>query len=53
MFTRDFISGKMKYFHFGVWSISNNSLHNATQNETDCGCYFIAVILTEMKFHFG
>ena len=21
LFTRDFISGEMKYFHFGVWSI--------------------------------
>ena len=27
MFTRDFISGEMKYFHFGVWSISYNCLH--------------------------
>ena len=24
-----------------------------TQNESHCWCYFIAVILTEMKFHFG
>ena len=43
----------MKYFHFGVWSISYNCLHDTTRNETHCGCYFIAVILTEMKFHFG
>ena len=46
-----FISGEMKFFHFGVWSISYNSLHEIPQNEIQCGCNFIAVILTEMKFH--
>ena len=53
MFTWDFISGEVKYFCFGVWSISYNCLHDTTRNKTRCWCYFIAVILTEMKFHFG
>ena len=53
VFTRDFISGKVKYFHFGVWSISYNCLHDKNRNETHCGCYFIVVILTEMKFNLG
>ena len=50
--TWDFISGKMKYFHFGFWSISYNCLHETTQNGTHCGCHFIAVILAEMNFFF-
>ena len=50
--TWDFISGKMKYFHFGFWSISYNCLHETTQNGTHCGCHFIAVILAEMIFFF-
>ena len=41
------------HFHFDVWSISYNRLHDTTRNETHCGCYFIDVILTEIKFHFG
>ena len=49
-FTRDFISGEMKYFYFGVWSISCSCLHDTARNETHCGCYFIMVILTEIKF---
>ena len=53
MLTWDFISGEMKYFHFGVCSISYNCLHDPTRNETHCGWYFIAVILKEMKFHSG
>ena len=40
---------EMKYFPFGVSSISYNSLHETLQNETHCGCYFIIVILTKMK----
>ena len=36
----------MKYFYFGVWSISYNYLHDTTRNETHCGCHFIAVIVT-------
>ena len=40
------------YFPFSVWSVSYNCLHDTTRNETYCGCYFIAVILTGMKFHF-
>ena len=44
---------RMKYFHFGVWSTSYNSLHDITRNEIHCGCHLIAVILTEMQFHFG
>ena len=40
-------------FHFGqneigVWSIYCNCLHDTTRNEAHCGCYFIAIILTEM-----
>ena len=52
VFTWDFISGKMKWSHFGVWSISYNCFHHTTENENHWGCYFNAVILTEMKFHF-
>ena len=51
--TWDFILGETKYFHFGVWSISYNCLHDAARTETRCGSYFIAFILTETKFHFG
>ena len=40
----------MKYFYFGVWSISCSCLHDTARNETHCGCYFIMVILTEIKF---
>ena len=40
-------------FYFGVWSISSSCLHDTTRNETHCGCYFTAVILTGMKIHFG
>ena len=36
--------GEMKYFHFGVWSISYDCLHDTTRTKTRCGCYFIAVI---------
>ena len=45
-------------FHFGYtfsfrsWSIPYNCFHDVPQNETHCGCYFMAVILTEIKFHF-
>ena len=53
MFTQDFLSGEMKYFQFGMWSISKSRLHEAPLNETHCGCYLIPVILTEMKFHLG
>ena len=53
VFTSDFISSKMKHFHFAVWLISYNCLDDTIRNETHCGCHFIAVILTEMKFHFG
>ena len=45
--------GEMTFFHFGAWSISYNSLHGIPPNEIQCGCYFIAVILTEMKFSIG
>ena len=42
-------------FHFGqneigVWSIYCNCLHDTTRNEVHCGCYFIAIILTEMGY---
>ena len=46
------ISTEMKYCQFGVWLISYNCLHEIPLNETHCGCYFISVILREMKFHF-
>ena len=39
-------------FQSGVSSISYNCLHEIPRKKTLCGCYFIAVILTEMKFHF-
>ena len=39
-------------FYFGVWSISYSCLHDTTRNETHCGCYFTAVILTRMKINF-
>ena len=52
VFTWDFISGKTKWSHFGVWSISYNCFHHTTQNEDHWGCYFNAVILLEIKFHF-
>ena len=39
-------------FHFGVKTISSNSLHDTTENETHCKCHFIAIVLTEMKFPF-
>ena len=44
---------KMKYFHFGVWSISYNCLHDTARTETPYRCFFIAVILTEMKKNLG
>ena len=50
VFTWDFISGEMKYFHFSVWSISYNCLDDASQNENHCGCCLIVAILIEMKF---
>ena len=40
-------------FHFGVWSISYNCLHDTTRNETHCGHYFSVAILTKNKFRFG
>ena len=43
--------GRSEIFRFGVWSICYNCLHDAIRNETRC--YFIAVILAEIKFHFG
>ena len=52
-FGKNFISGKIKYFKFGAWSISYNCLHEVHQNEVYCGCYFTAVIWIEMQFHFG
>ena len=45
VFTCDFISGELNKFHFGVWLISYNWLHDTTRNETHCRCYFIGVIL--------
>ena len=45
MFTWDFILGEVKVFHFGIWSIFCNCLHEIRRNETHCGCYFIAVTL--------
>ena len=41
--------------HFGqneidVWSISYNWLHDTTRNEAHDGCYFTAIILTEMGY---
>ena len=53
VFTWDFIPGEIKYFHFGVWSVSYNCLHDTSQNENHCGCYFIDVILIEKKFPSG
>ena len=53
VFIWDFISGEIRYFHLSVWSVSYNCLNDTTRNETDCGCYFIAAIFTEMKFRFG
>ena len=53
VFTSDFISSKMKHFHFAVWLISYNCLDDTIRNETHCECHFIAVILTEMKFISG
>ena len=44
---------ELNFFQFGVWSISYKCLHKIPRNETDCGCCFITVILTEIKFHFG
>ena len=49
-FTLHFILGEMKYFQFGVWSIAYNWLHEVPRNGTYCGCYFIAIISTEMYF---
>ena len=53
VFTRDFISGKVKYFHFGVWSISYNCLQDTNRNETHCGCYFIVVFWQKWNFILG
>ena len=53
VFTWDFIPGEIKYFHFGVYSVSYNCLHDTSQNENHCGCYFIDVILIEKKFPSG
>ena len=39
LMTWDSISGEMKYFHFGIWSIFYNCLHDATRNETRCRFY--------------
>ena len=53
--------GKEQWFHkidrdsanyTVVWSISYNWLHEIPRNETHCCCYFILVILTELRFHF-
>ena len=35
VFTRDFISGEMKYFQFGVWSISDSCVLEIPRNEAD------------------
>ena len=35
----DFMSGEMKYFQFGIWSISYNSFHEIFWNKTHCQCY--------------
>ena len=35
----DFASGKIKYFQFGVWSVSHNCLHKILRNKTCCGYY--------------
>ena len=53
VFTWDFIPGETKYLYFGVWSVSYNCLHDTSQNENHCGCYFTDVILLEKKFPSG
>ena len=40
VFKRDFILGEMKYFQFGVWSISYNCLLAIPRNETHCGLFW-------------
>ena len=52
MFTWDFISGKMKCFQCGVWSISYNNLHDTTQNETHCRCFFHCDHIDENEISF-
>ena len=53
VFVWDFILGEINFFQFGVWSISHNCVDEIQWNETHCGCHFISIILTKMKFHFG
>ena len=48
----NFISDEIKYFQLGVWSIFYDCLYKFPRNETRSGFYFIAIILTKMKFHF-
>ena len=48
-----FYFGRNEIFQVGVSSIFYNCLHEILQNETHWDCYFTAVKLTEMKFHFG
>ena len=38
--TRDLISDEMKYFKFGVWSISYSCLLEIPRNETHCGLFW-------------
>lgn len=44
--------GEMIFFQLGVWPISFNCLDDIPRNEFHCGCYSIAVILTD-EISFG
>ena len=48
MFTRDFISGEMKYFQFCVWSIFYSCLLEIPRNETHCVLFWITVCSNEI-----
>ena len=40
----DFISGEIRFFQFGLWSIFYSRLHEILRNEAHYGCYYIAIL---------
>ena len=53
MFTWDFISGEMKYFHFGVWSISYNCLHDQPELKLVAGLISLGSFWQKWNFILG
>ena len=49
VFTWDFISGEMKYFHFGVWSITSPAM----KSNVNRICFMEGWNFVSGRFHFG